>query len=299
MRAFAIAILLVTVRTATAQHLDYSKVVVSTTSLRSGVYMLQGAGSNVVVSVGNDGAFVVDDEFAPLSDRLLAAARKVRDVPVRYVANTHWHSDHTGGNANMVRAGATIIAHENVRRRMTTRQVIEIEHDTTPASPASALPTRTFARRSGMRFNGDSIVLLHVPRAHTDGDAIVVFRTANVIATGDIWLNGSYPYIDVSTGGSLAGTIAAVDRVLALSNDSTKLVPGHGDVGTRRQLREYRHMLVSLRDRVAPLVARGMTIEQVIAAKPLASLDARWGQSFIPSELALRIVYANLAQSRK
>jgi cyclase len=296
MRASALLLLLVVARSVSAQHLDYSKVKISSTPLRNGVHMLQGAGSNVAVLVGTDGAVVVDDQFAPLTARLLDAIRGLGSASVRYVVNTHWHSDHTGGNENMANAGAAIVAHGNVRKRMSTRQVIEVEHDTTPARPVRARPSVTFRDSISLYANGDTVLVLHVPGAHTDGDAIVVFRRANVIATGDIWFNGSYPFIDVSTGGSLGGTIAAVDRVLGLSNDATRIVPGHGAIGNKASLREYRDMLVALRTRVAPLVANGRSLEQVLSAKPLADLDARWGQSFIPSELALRIVYESLAR---
>ncbi len=282
-------------RAAAAQHLDYSRVVVTTTPVARSVYMLQGAGANVTVLAGRSDVTIVDVEFAALTDRLLAAVAKLTSRPVRRLVNTHWHSDHTGGNEGAAKRGLTIIAHENVRRRMQVRQVIEIEHDTTPPFAAAALPAITFP--DSLTLPGDdSIVVVHVPRAHTDGDAIIALRRANVIAMGDVWFNGGYPFIDVSTGGSLDGTIAAVNRVIAMSNASTRIVPGHGPVGNRATLTTYRDMLVTVRDNLRPLAARGLTLDQVRAMKPLARLDARWGKSYVPPDIFLALAYESLSR---
>ena len=276
---------------------DFSQVKVAIVRVVPGVYMLQGSGGNIGLSVGKDDAFVIDDEFAPLTDKIRAAIATVTPKPVRFVVNTHWHGDHTGGNENMANGGAILVAQENVRRRMSSEQVNEFFKSKTPASPSAALPVITFAEGISFYVNGDSVQVAHVKNAHTDGDAIVMFRGANVVHMGDTYFNGIYPYIDVSSGGSLAGIIIAADRALSLTNDSTKIIPGHGALGNRASLMEYRKVMVSVRERVSKLIARKRTLEQILSAKPLADYDDTWGKGFMKPEQFLTLVYSSLTKA--
>jgi cyclase len=276
---------------------DFSKVQIKSEKLAEGVFMLQGAGGNLGLAVGKDGAVLVDDQFAPLSPKILAAARKLGGR-VRFVINTHWHGDHTGGNENLGKAGAVLIAHQNVRTRMSTEQFIEMMKRTVPPSPAGALPVVTFTSDITLHLNGDEIHVIHVDPSHTDGDSIVHFAKANVIHMGDTMMTISYPFVDVSSGGRFAGFIAAADKALSLANDTTAIIPGHGPRTDRAGLKAWRDMLASIRDSIAKLVAEGKTLEQVQAAKPTQAWDAQWGQQFIKAEVLVAVVYRELKEKR-
>lgn len=276
------------------QSLDTVRVQVLPVS--SGVSMLLGAGGNIAVSYGDDGVFLVDDQYAPLNPKILAAVASLSQKPVRFVLNTHWHGDHTGGNEPLGKAGVLIVAHDNVRKRMSTEQFISAFNLRQPPSPALALPVVTFTDAVTFHLNGDEVYAFHIPPAHTDGDAIVVFRRANVVHMGDTFFKDRYPFIDLDTGGSLAGMIEAANRVLALCDGQTKIIPGHGALATRTDLESYRDMLVTARDRVAGLVREGKTVEQIVAAKPLAHLDGTWGTGFINPETFLRILHRDLSR---
>ena len=275
---------------APAQTLD--TVQIRTERLADGVYALRGAGGNIGLAIGPDAVFVVDDQFAPLTPKILAAIAALTDRPVRFVVNTHWHFDHTGGNENMGKAGALLVAHDNVRRRMSTRQFIEfIRREELPAPPG-ALPVVTFTDAVSFHINGDEVTAIHLPAAHTDGDAAVYFRRANVVHMGDVYVP-SYPLVDLSSGGSLSGVVRGVDRVLALINDETKVIPGHGPTADRAALRAYRDMLATIRDRVHARVRAGATLEQIIASKPTADFDARWEGSFVKAADLVRFAHAD------
>jgi cyclase len=275
---------------ASAQGFD--TVQIRTERLADGVYALHGRGGNIGLAIGPDAVFVVDDQFAPLTPKILAAIGKLTDRPVRFVLNTHWHFDHTGGNENMGKAGALLVAHDNVRRRMSTRQFIEfIKREELPASPG-ALPVVTFNDAVTFHINGDEVMAIHLPAAHTDGDAAVYFRRANVVHMGDVYV-ASYPLVDISSGGSLSGLVRGVDRVLGLINDSTRVIPGHGTVSNRGSLRAYRDMLATIRDRIHQQVKAGATLEQIIASKPTADFDAKWEGSFVKAADLIRFAYAD------
>ncbi|HET6898115.1 MAG TPA: MBL fold metallo-hydrolase [Vicinamibacteria bacterium] len=276
---------------------DFSKVEITSEKLAEGVYMLKGAGGNIGLSVGADAAFLVDDQYAPLTPKIKAAVAALTPKPVKFVLNTHWHGDHSGGNKDFGESGTLIVAHENVRKRMSTEQFIEAFGMKTPPSEPVALPVVTFADSVTFHLNGDEIQAFHVAPAHTDGDSVIHFRKANVLHGGDTFFNGMYPFIDLSSGGSVAGMIAAADRMLALANDTTKIIPGHGPLGTKADLKAYRDMLATARDRVAALVKAGKTLEQVTAAKPLADLDAKWGQGFLKADPFVSILYKDLSRS--
>ncbi|MGE0554378.1 MAG: MBL fold metallo-hydrolase [Gemmatimonadales bacterium] len=258
------------------------------------LYVLVGAGGNIGLSIGDDGPFIVDDQFAPLTAKIQAAIAALSPKPVRWVLNSHWHGDHTGGNENFGTAGALIVAHDNVRRRMNPAEFKELIGRSQQA-PEVALPVVTFNDEVTFHWNGETIHVFHVPNSHTDGDAIIHFVGANVIHMGDTFFNGRYPFIDTQSGGSVQGMIASSDQILAMSTATTRLIPGHGEVASPAELRAYRDMLVSARDAIAPLVARGMTEDGVVAAKPTATLDATWGQS---SERFVRSVYQSLTARR-
>ena len=295
MHRSALVLVLASAQALHAQQ-DFSQVKITVVPVAAGVYMLQGSGGNIGLSVGQDNAFVIDDQYAPLSARIKAAIATVSPKPVRFVVNTHWHGDHTGGNENMANEGAIIVAQENVRRRMSTEQFNEIFKSKTPPSPAAALPVITFTDGISFWVNGDSVQVTHVKNAHTDGDVVILFRGANVLHAGDTYFNGIYPYIDVSSGGSLAGIITAADHILAMTNDSTKIIPGHGALSNRASLMQYRTVMVAVRDRVTKLIAKKRTLEQIIAAKPLADFDATWGTGFMKPDQFLTIVYASLTK---
>jgi cyclase len=277
---------------------DLSKVQIKSTKLADGLYVLEGAGGNIALSVGKEGSVLIDDQFAPLTTKIRAAAKKLGAANLKFVVNTHWHGDHTGGNENLGKAGVVIVAHENVRKRLSSEQFIELMNRKVPASPAGALPVITFTTDLSFHLNGEDVHVIHVDPAHTDGDSIVHLAKANVIHMGDTMMTISYPFVDVSSGGRYAGVIAAADRALSLSNDTTKIIPGHGPVVDRAGLQEWRDMLVAIRDVVSKQVQSGKTLEQVLAAKPSEKWDAKWGQQFIKPEVLVSQLYRELKEKR-
>ncbi len=263
-----------------AQNLD--DVEIRTIQLSDGVYMLMGQGGNLGLSVGDDGVFLIDDQFAPLTDKILAAIAAITSESVRFVFNTHWHGDHTGGNENLGRTGSLIVAHERVRERMSAEQVLERigrPVATTPASPAPALPVVTFTEEVTFHINGDELHAFHVENAHTDGDAIVHFRKANVVHMGDTFFRDRFPFIDTASGGSIDGMIVAAGRALAVMDADTQVIPGHGALSGREDLRTYRDALKTMRDAVAELMEQGRTLEQIQEARPIRAQAAMWSQN--------------------
>jgi glyoxylase-like metal-dependent hydrolase (beta-lactamase superfamily II) len=279
-----------------AQDRDFSSVEIVSKPIRAGIYMLTGAGGNMAVSTGEDGVFLVDDQFAPLTEKIVAAIREIQDEPVRFLVNTHWHGDHTGGNENLGEAGAVIVAHGNVRRRLSVEQFQKTWQRTVPASPVGALPVITFTDAVTFHLNGESVHVFHVPPAHTDGDSVVHFQGADVLHAGDLFFNGTYPFIDIDSGGSIEGMIDAQQRILSLCGDESVIIPGHGPIANAAALREARQMLITVRDRVRSAIASGLTLEELAAKNPLADLDGAWGGGFIDTPRMLAIVYADLSR---
>lgn len=273
---------------------DYSKVEIKTEKLSSTTYMMTGAGGNLGVSVGADAVFVIDDQFAPMTPKIKAAIRKLTNKPVKFVLNTHWHGDHTGGNENFGKAGALIVAHDNVRKRLTKEQFIEFFGMRTPPAPKAALPVITFSTDTTFHINGDEVFAFHVALAHTDGDAIVHFRNSDVIHMGDTFFNKLYPFIDTASGGTIDGVIAAADRVLAIAGDNTKIIPGHGPLASKADLKNYRDMLATIAARVKAQIKEGKKLEEIVASKPSADFDEAWGKGFIPGAKFGEMVAKNL-----
>jgi len=273
---------------------DMSKVEIKTEKLSDNVYMMTGAGGNLGVSVGEDGVFLIDSQFAPLTPKIQAAIAALSPKPVRFMLNTHWHFDHTGGNENLGKAGTVIIAQENVRKRLSSEGFIAFLGMKTKPSPAIALPIITFTRDASFHLNGEDIRATYAPAAHTDGDSVVHFTRSNVTHMGDTFFNGLYPFIDTSSGGSVAGVLAAVDRELKAAGDNTKIIPGHGPLATKADLKAYRDMLAAVSGKVAAQIKQGKKLEEVVASKPTAQYDAKWGKGFLAPEKFVEMLYGNL-----
>lgn len=283
---------------------DFEKTDIRTIPVAEGLYLLVAVGittGNVAVSAGEDGVLMVDDQFAPLRQKILEAIGKVSRGPIRLVLNTHWHHDHTGGNELMAKDGVIIVAHENVRKRLSSTQFNEYYWSKTyPPSPPAALPTVTFNDAVTFHLNGEEIYAFHVAPAHTDGDTVVYFRKANVVHMGDLYRAGGYPFIDLSSGGSVDGMIAAADRVLQLIHPGAKIIPGHGPlsspVSSPKDLKAYRDMLATVRDRILRQIKEGKTVEQVLASKPAAEFGE--GNEVRSAEDFVRILYQDLSHPR-
>ena len=276
-----------------AAQQDFSKVEIKVERIAPGVAVLFGAGGNVGLSYGEDGNIIVDDQYAPLSEKIERAIREVDRDPVRFVINTHWHFDHTGGNENFGKAGAVILAHDNVRRRMSTEQFIAALNAKVPASPKAALPVVTFADGVTLHLNGDTLHVIHVENAHTDGDSLVHWQKADVLHMGDTFFHkASFPFVDLSSGGSIDGLIAAVGKALTLAGPRTKIIPGHGPMATRADLLAYRAMLVDVRAKVAAGLRAKRSLAQIQATKPAA----RYGMpdGFIGPDKFVEAVYNSL-----
>ena len=271
---------------------EFTDTSIEISKVRTGIYMLTGKGGNIGVSTGADGVFMIDDQFAPLTAKIKAAVATLSSKPIRFVINTHWHFDHTGGNENLGRDGVVIVAHDNVRKRMSKDNFIAAFKKKVPTSPKIALPAITFNDTMTFHFNGLTIQVVHQNSAHTDGDSIVLFKTANVIHTGDIFFNGLYPFIDASSHGSIDGMIRSVTQILSMADDETKIIPGHGPLGDKKALEKYRDMLVTVRNRVQKLMDQGKTIDDIIALKPNGDLDKVWGKGFLSPEAFLRMVHS-------
>jgi len=277
-----------------AQESDEGRI--ETVAVADGVYMLEGRGGNIGVSVGEDGVVLIDDQYAVVTEKIRQAVRRVSDQSIRFVLNTHWHGDHTGGNENFGKAGVLIVAHDNVRERMSVEHFIERWDRTIPVAPDEALPVVTFTETVTFHLNDEKIHAFHVAHAHTDGDIIVHFRRVDVLHMGDVYFNGMYPFIDVYSGGSIDGVIAAVDGVLELAGPETKIIPGHGPLSNREELLAYRAMLSGIRARIGSMIEAGQSLEEITAAKPTAELDEKWGQGFIKPDNFVSIVHESLSK---
>lgn len=275
---------------------DFSKITVKTFDLGGRTYMLEGAGGNVTVAVGDDGVIMVDGQFAPMHDKLKAAVAAVSPQPIKFLINTHHHGDHTGGNGPFAADGATVIGHVNLKTMLAAGTTSNISMAKVPPVPDNALPAKTYTDATSVEVKGRKAELKHPLNAHTGGDTYVYFADANVLSTGDTVTFGRYPNIDYLNGGNIKGMIAASDAYLALSNDTTKIVPGHGPLGTKAQLAEFRAMLATARDRMTALIKSGKSEAEIYEAKPFADLDGKWALNEQAGKNFMRVVYFSLKE---
>jgi glyoxylase-like metal-dependent hydrolase (beta-lactamase superfamily II) len=272
--------------------IDWEKIQIKTTDLGSNTYMLEGRGGNITVAVGSEGVIMVDGQFAQLSEKIKAAVRAITPLPIKYLVNTHYHGDHTGGNANFTKDGAIVVAHDNIRVRLAAGTTLPTGTKVLPV-PAEGLPRQTYVGGAfTLEVGGRKARLTHIANAHTDGDTWVYFADANVLATGDTFNNNrKYQLIDYLNGGDVRGMVRALDAYLEVANDKTKIVPGHGPLASRADLEVFRAMLITSRDRIQKLYEEGKTEQEVIALAPLADLDATWANNPQHAALNTKNVY--------
>ena len=275
---------------------DWSKVEIKATKVSGNVYMLEGAGGNIGVSVGDDGILIVDDQYAPIADKIRAALKGIADKKLRFILNTHWHGDHTGGNV-VFGPEAPIIAHDNVRKRMSTEQKSEFFKRTTPAAPKEALPVVTFNQNLTVHFNGEEIRAIHFPHGHTDGDSVIFFTSSNVVHLGDNFFAGRFPFVDLDSGGNVEGLTKNIGEIIDKIPAGAKLIPGHGPLSTIDDLKTYHNMLIKTTDIVRQKIAAGKTLDQ-IKSEGLPDEWKSWGTGFIKTDLWLEIVYKSLTAKK-
>ena len=273
---------------------DFSKVEIKATKINGNVYMLEGSGGNIGVSVGEDGILIVDDQFAPLAEKIRAALKTLGEGKLKFILNTHWHGDHTGGNAQFGK-DAPIIAHDNVRKRLSTEQRSEFFKNTTPASPKEALPVITFDQSLSVHFNGEEIKVIHFPHGHTDGDSVIFFTTSNVVHMGDDFFSGRFPFVDLESGGSVEGLTKNIAEIIPKLPAGVKLIPGHGPVSTVDDLKAYHRMLTETTEIVRKQMAANRSLDQ-IKKEGLPAEWKSWGEGFIKTDLWLEIVCRSLSK---
>lgn len=271
---------------------------VETTDLGSGIYMLTGRGGNVGVLSGDEGTFVIDSQYTDMAPGLLSAIKEISgDTDIRFLLNTHWHGDHTGGNIPMAETGATILAHDEVRTRLTSENTRAMGGETQTISPAdeAAWPVVSYSEEMRVYLNDQTIHILHLPKAHTDGDSAVYFEEANVLHTGDVMFNGRFPFVDVWSGGTFPGYIKALSKLHSLTNDETRIIPGHGPEATRADIKALRDMMIAAVVAVEKSMDGGKSLEEVQAADPLAPWSEEWGWAFIDAERFTALIYADFS----
>lgn len=291
-----VALTLFFIAPAVTAQTDMSDVTIETVEVRDSVHVLYGRGGNIGVFSGEDGVILIDDQYAPLTDRVREAVDSIHSGSIRFVLNTHWHGDHTGGNENLGQAGAIIVAHDNVRQRMSTDQFMAAFDRTVAASPDTALPVVTFNDTVTFHWNNDTVTVEHTPQAHTDGDSIVHFEKADVLHMGDTFFNSGYPFVDRGSGGTIQGLIAAAERGLELAGESTAIIPGHGELTDRAGLQRYHRMLTTITERVRARMSQGQSLEAIRSAGVTEAFDDRWSSSFIDPDRFVGFVYRSLEQ---
>ena len=289
MKKLLVPIVLLLFAISVTAQTDFSKVEIKVTKVAGNVYMLEGAGGNIGVSVGDDGILIVDDQFAPLADKIRAALKGIADKKLRFILNTHWHGDHTGGNV-VFGPEAPVIAHDNVRKRMAVEQKSEVFKRTTPASPKEALPVITFNQNLTVHFNGEEIRAIHFPQGHTDGDSVIFFVSSNVVHLGDDFFAGRFPFVDLESGGSVEGLTKNIGEIITKIPNGAKLIPGHGPLSGLEDLMNYHNMLVTTSDIVRAKIKAGKTLEQ-IKSEGLPDTWKSWGTGFIKTDTWLETIY--------
>lgn len=269
-------------------------VTITPTQVTKQIYMLEGKGGNLGVFIGEDGTFLIDDQFAPLTEKIIESIKSIGGDSPKFLINTHYHGDHTGGNENLGKKGTLIFSHDNVRDRLNSGSFIQEFDMKRPGIAPEGLPVVTFSEDISFHLNGDTVQAIHVAHAHTDGDSFIYFKTANIIHAGDIFFNGFYPFIDVNHGGSLKGVIKAVDKVLVLTDDKTKIIAGHGPMGDKKQLESYRQMLGTVYERLRSLKAAGKTAQEAVESKPLDDLESTWGDGLFNSDRWIEMIYSGV-----
>jgi len=272
-----------------AQQEDSVKI--EATQVRGDIYMLTGQGGNIGLFNGKDGSFMIDDQFAPLTEKIIAAAKSVGGAVPQYLINTHFHGDHTGGNENLGKAGTLILSHHGVRERLQNGSFIGAFGMKSAPASQQALPTITYSDEMHLHINDETVRIVHVPRAHTDGDSFVIFENANVVHAGDLFFNGFFPFIDGSHGGSVRGVIAGVDRILRYTDKHSKIIPGHGPLAAQADLQAYRDMLAQAYERLLKLKNQGNTAAQAVQLQPLQDLEAGWGGGIFTADKWIEVVY--------
>jgi glyoxylase-like metal-dependent hydrolase (beta-lactamase superfamily II) len=288
-KILSLMLLLVFAAAVHAQQTDFSKVQIKATKVAGNVYMLEGSGGNIGVSVGDDGLLIVDDQFAPLADKIRAALKGIADKKLHFILNTHWHGDHTGGNVAFG-PEATIIAHDNVRKRLATEQKSAVFNRTTPPSPKEALPVITFDKTLTVHFNGEEIRAIHFPQGHTDGDSVIFFTSSNVVHLGDDFFAGRFPFVDLESGGTVEGLVRNIGELITKIPEGAKLIPGHGPISTIDDLKSYHRMLQQTTEIVRQKIAAGKTLEQ-IKSEGLPEEWKRWGEGFIKTDRWVETIY--------
>jgi cyclase len=277
-----------------ASRARYAAVPIQAQPLTDSITLLLGPGGNVVVLNGADGKLVGDTFVMPAWPHFKDALAAIGKAPVKIAIDTHWHFDHSDNNAALHAAGATVVAHVNTKKRMSETNTLPVLNMTIPPSPAAALPQQTFEQSHKLTMNGESVSLVHLPPAHTDSDIYLLFEKANILQAGDVYFNGTYPYIDSGTGGSVSGTIAALTKLLAVADNSTKIVPGHGPLGNKADVMRFREMLSTVRERLQKLKSSGKSVQEAIAAKPIDDLNPVWGNGLNNGDTFIQIAYPAL-----
>lgn len=277
------------------------EITVKSHKVSDSIYMLTGSGGNIGISIGEDGVFMIDDQFAPLTQKILTEIKTLTDKPVKFLINTHWHGDHTGGNENMRKEGTIIVAHENVRRRMSTEQFNSLWNRKTPPSPETALPVVTFDESLTFHLNGEDILVFHVHNAHTDGDSMIYFSKSNVLHTGDTYFQGKYPYIDLDAGGTVNGYINAIKHALNLIDDETRVIPGHRNISNKKELQAYLVMLKEVREAVLKEIKAGKTEDEVTNNASLTKKydNLNYGDWFIKPDIMRKTFYRSLTSVKE
>jgi glyoxylase-like metal-dependent hydrolase (beta-lactamase superfamily II) len=295
-KTLALTALLTTSIISSSSLFAKKEVKITSTKLTNTIYMLSAKGGNVGVFIGADGTFIIDDQFAPMSEKLLAKIKSLGGESPKFLINTHFHGDHTGGNENFGKKGAMIIAHKNVRSHLQEGSLVKTFNMVTPPAPAAALPVITYTEKMYFHLNKDDISIIHTPKAHTDGDSFIYFKQANVVHAGDIFFNGFYPFIDPDNGGSLKGMIAAVDTLLAITDANSKIIPGHGPLADKKQLEAYSTMLKTAYKNLLALKNTGTSLADAKTSQPLKTLDEKWGKGMFTSDKWIDIIYPSITK---